>query len=70
MLDDLIDGSVAQDVRTELEKHLGTCEHCEVTFSTTKKTIQIYRSHELYEMPSGLSERLHAVIKERCKKGC
>ena len=68
-LDELIDGSIPAELRTELEKHLRTCEHCEVTFSTTKKTIQIYRSHEIYDMPSGLRERLHAAIMKRCQKG-
>lgn len=70
LLDDLIDGSVPCETRTELEKHLRGCEHCEVTFNTTRKTIEIYRSHELYEMPSSLRERLHSAIMSRCKKGC
>ena len=70
MLDDLIDGTAAAGLRAELEKHLSTCEHCEVTFSTTRKTIQIYRSHEIYDMPNGLRERLHSAIMARCKKGC
>ncbi len=70
LLDDLIDDSVNTETRTELEKHLRGCEHCEVTFNTTRKTIEIYRSHEIYELPSGLRERLHAAIMARCKKGC
>ena len=70
LLDDLIDDSVAPGLRTELQEHLGCCDHCRVTLSTTRKTIEIYRSHEIYDLPPGLSERLHAAIKERCKKGC
>lgn len=70
LLDDLIDDSVNAETRTELEKHLRGCGHCEVTFNTTRKTIEIYRSHELYELPAGLRERLHAAIMSRCKKGC
>ena len=69
-LDDLIDDAVSSDLRAELQEHLRGCEHCEVTLSTTRKTIQIYRSNELYDMPSGLRERLHAAIMARCKKGC
>ena len=57
-------------MRADLEEHLHGCEHCEVTLNTTRKTIQIYRSHEIYEMPPGLRERLHAAIMARCKKGC
>ena len=70
LLDDLIDDSVSPEMRTELQTHLGKCGHCEVIFSTTRKTIEIYRSHEIYDLPPGLRERLHAAIMSRCKKGC
>jgi len=70
LLDDLIDGTVTAEMRAELETHLGRCGHCQVIFNTTRKTIEIYRSHEIYELPTGLRDRLHAAIMERCKKGC
>ena len=70
LLDDLIDGTVPAETRSELQAHLGRCPHCEVVFNTTRKTIQIYRSHEIYELPTGIQERLHAAIMARCKKGC
>lgn len=70
MLDDLIDDSVSREMRADLQEHLRGCEHCEVTLNTTRKTIQIYRSHEIYEMPPSLRERLHNAIMQRCKKGC
>lgn len=69
LLDDMIDDA-AMDMRADLREHLSTCEHCEVTLNTTRKTIQIYRSHQLYEMPPSLRERLHTAIMARCKKGC
>jgi hypothetical protein len=70
LLDDLIDESIASPIRTEIETHLHECEHCEVVFNTTRKTIEIYRSHEIYELPNDLRERLHSAIMSRCKKGC
>lgn len=70
MLDDLIDDSVSREMRADLQEHLRGCEHCEVTLNTTRKTIQIYRSHEIYEMPTSLRERLHKAIMSRCRKGC
>jgi len=70
MLDDLIDDSVVSETRIELEAHLHGCEHCVVTLNTTRKTIEIYRSHEICDLPAGLRERLHKAIMERCKKGC
>lgn len=70
LLDDLIDDNVAAEMRAQVEQHMHKCGHCEVIFNTTRKTIQIYRSHQIYEMPEGLRERLHAAIMTRCKKGC
>jgi Putative zinc-finger len=69
-LDDLIDDVVTREMRADLQEHLRGCEHCEVTLNTTRKTIEIYRSHEIYDLPSGLRERLHSAIMARCKKGC
>ena len=70
LLDDLIDDTITADVRSEIEAHMHKCGHCEVIFNTTRKTIEIYRSHEIYELPNNLRERLHAAIMERCKRGC
>lgn len=69
-LDDLIDDAVTSQMRADLQEHLRGCDHCVVTLNTTRKTIEIYRSHEIYELPTGLRDRLHAAIMARCKKGC
>jgi hypothetical protein len=69
-LDDLIDDAVTTEMRADLQEHLRGCEHCEVTLNTTRKTIEIYRSHEIYDLPTDLRERLHQAIMARCKKGC
>lgn len=69
-LDDLIDDAVTSKMRADLQEHLRGCEHCEVTLNTTRKTIEIYRSHEIYDLPTDLRERLHSAIMARCKKGC
>jgi len=68
ILDDVIDQSIAATTRAEIEVHLRKCGHCEVVLDTTRKTIEIYRSHEVYELPPAVSERLHAAIMERCRK--
>jgi anti-sigma factor RsiW len=70
LLDELIDDEVSAQTRIQLQEHLHGCEHCEVTLSTTRKTIEIYRSHEVYELPTSVRERLHAAIMARCKNGC
>lgn len=70
LLDDLIDDSITAELRAEIEQHMHKCGHCEVIFNTTRKTIEIYRSHEVYEIPTDLRERLHTAIMTRCKKNC
>jgi anti-sigma factor RsiW len=70
MLDELIDDSVSAQTRSMLQEHLNGCEHCEVTLNTTRKTIEIYRSYEVYELPNSVRQRLHDAIMARCKNGC
>jgi Putative zinc-finger len=67
-LDDLIDGEVNLNLRSDLEGHLRECEHCVITLNTTRKTIEIYRSHEIYELPEELRTRLEKAIMAKCKK--
>lgn len=68
-LGELLDEKVSGSLRSDLQKHLEGCEHCVITLNTTRKTIEIYRSHELYELPPELRERLQAAILAKCK-GC
>ena len=70
LLDDMIDGKISAEVRAEMQEHLKGCEHCEVTLKTTRKTIEIYRSNQVYELPDNVRDRLHAAIMSRCKGGC
>ena len=67
LLDELIDDDVSNDTRAQLQEHLKGCDHCEVTLNTTRKTIEIYRSHEVYELPNSVRERLHTAIMSKCK---
>jgi predicted anti-sigma-YlaC factor YlaD len=68
ILDDVLDESIAPETRTEIEVHLKKCGHCEVVFDTTRKTIEIFQCHEIYELPTEVSERLHVAIRSKCKK--
>jgi Putative zinc-finger len=68
ILDDVLDESIAAETRTEIEVHLRKCGHCEVVLDTTRKTIEIFRCQEIYELPAEVSERLHIAIMTKCKK--
>ena len=66
-LDELIDNEVSVPLRADLEEHLRECEHCVITLNTTRKTIEIYRSHEIYELPEDLRDRLEKAILAKCR---
>jgi anti-sigma factor RsiW len=67
-LTDYLDGKSNESLRMELDEHLHWCHECHVVMNTTKKTIEIYRDNELYELPNDLRNRLHQAIMSKCKK--
>jgi len=72
-LTDYMDGKLAAEVAAEVTTHMGKCGHCEVVFNTTRKTIEVYKNNEVYELPSPLRDRLCAAIMAKCgtkKSGC
>ncbi len=69
-LTDYLDGKLTAELESEIRIHLDTCSHCLVIYNTTRKTIEIYRNNELYELSPSLRDRLQAAIMAKCKKGC
>lgn len=67
-LTDYLDGTISVTVREELEEHLHWCHECHVVLNTTKKTIEIYRDNQLYELPDKLRTKLHDAIITQCRK--
>jgi predicted anti-sigma-YlaC factor YlaD len=66
-LTDYLDGTAGVEVRMELEEHLHWCRDCYVIMNTTKKTIEIYRDNQVYELPETLRSRIHQAIITKCK---
>jgi predicted anti-sigma-YlaC factor YlaD len=50
-LTNYLDGVIDENTKVELENHLSWCHNCYVVCDTTKKTIEIYRDSQLYELP-------------------
>jgi anti-sigma factor RsiW len=67
-LNDYFEGDIEPALMAEIESHLGTCQHCEVVVTTTRKTVNIYRGNQMYEMPQELADRMRAAIMDRCRK--
>ena len=66
-LTDYLEGTADAQIRIELEEHLHWCHDCEVVMNTTKKTIEIYRDNQVYELPDTLRSKLHAAIMNKCR---
>lgn len=66
-LTDYLDGKISADLRAELDEHLHWCHECHVVMNTTKKTIEIYRDNQIYELPDDLRSRLHQAIMTKCR---
>ena len=66
-LTDYLDGKISENLKIELDEHLHWCHECHVVMNTTKKTIEIYRDNELYELPESLRGRLHDAIMTKCR---
>ena len=67
-LTDYLDESLDARTRAELEEHLQWCHNCFVICNTTKKTIEIYRDSQIYELPDDLRLRLHSAIVTKCQQ--
>ncbi len=66
-LTDYLDGVIDDRTKKELDEHLLWCHNCYVVCNTTKRTIEIYRGSELYELPDTLRDRLRSAIMTKCK---
>ncbi len=69
-LTDYLDGKQDAALEAEIRMHLCGCPHCEVILNTTRKTIEIYRNNEIYELSPALRDRIHVAIMSKCRKGC
>ncbi len=66
-LSDYLDENCEAEVRAKLEQHIALCPNCWVVCDTTKKTIQIYRGVDPYQMPAGVHDRLIAALHKRTR---
>jgi hypothetical protein len=67
-LNDYFEGDIDPSLMAEINEHLGCCSHCEVVVTTTRKTVNIYRGSQVYQLPDELADRMRAAIMQRCMK--
>ncbi|SEB41059.1 anti-sigma factor family protein [Terriglobus roseus] len=63
---DYFDGDFEPQLLEEIQSHLCECHHCEILVDTTRKTIRVYRDHQVYDLTDEVRERTVARIMAAC----
>jgi hypothetical protein len=61
-ISEFLDGTMSEEARTEVQKHLEHCEICSAILDSTRNVIILTADDRVFELPVGFSERLHARI--------
>jgi len=56
---DYIDGTVTQEERETIERHLANCRHCSAVMDSTRNILVLVGDARTFEVPVGFGERLH-----------
>lgn len=64
-----IDNDVDPGLRAEIDRHLETCEICSAVLDSTRNVVILMADDRVFELPRGLSERLHARIDRELERG-
>ena len=65
LLSDYLDGRLADDVRRDLEQHLGGCSECTTFVGTFRSTVALLQSLSDDDLPEELRVRLKAFLDDR-----
>ena len=66
-----IDSEVAEDLRSEIDRHLETCEICSAVLDSTRNVVVLMADERVFELPAGYSARLHRRLDtEMANKEC
>ena len=57
-LSNYLDREVSAELRRQIEEHLQACDNCTVLVNTTRKTLSLVANSAIFELPSGVSQRL------------
>jgi predicted anti-sigma-YlaC factor YlaD len=61
-LSDYLDGDAAPEMRRKIERHLRGCRRCSAVYDSTQKMLVITGDERIFEIPAGLSQRLHKFL--------
>ena len=61
-ISEYLDGTLPEETRQVVQKHLDHCEICSAILDSTRNIIILTADDRVFELPVGFSERLHARI--------
>jgi len=61
-ISDYLDGTLSDEIRDTVQKHLDHCELCSAILDSTRNIIILTADDRVFELPVGFSERLHARL--------
>jgi hypothetical protein len=68
VLGEYLDGSMEEQLRSDLDAHIALCDSCTNFLSTYDKTRSACRQVQLDEIPEEFRERLRAFVLEKAKE--
>jgi predicted anti-sigma-YlaC factor YlaD len=67
-ISEYLDGTLPEETRKTVQKHLDHCEICSAILDSTRNVIILTAGDRVFELPVGFSERLHARIDSEMKR--
>lgn len=64
-LGEFMDGTLDQELREKLQKHVSECPNCWVVLDTSQRTIKIYKGLEPQTIPPDIHARLMAAVSKK-----
>ena len=61
-ISEYMDGTLSDDTRDTVQKHLDHCEICSAILDSTRNVIILTADDRVFELPAGYGERLHARL--------
>ena len=59
-----LDNAVDAELRTRMEAHFKTCDHCTAVLDGTRNVIQLVGDERVFDVPQGFGSRLKQRLQE------
>jgi anti-sigma factor RsiW len=63
-ISDYLDNSLSPETKDLVQRHLEHCEICSAILDSTRNIMVLTADDQVFELPLGFSERLHARLSE------